>query len=1118
MSPGSPSSDATPDFSGTAEAGSTLTLYTVSCSGAAVGSPIVVPGNGNWSIANVTVPLNTTTNYHVASVDPAGNVSPCSDARPYRHDNVKPPAPAVTGVSPIGPSNDQTPDIAGTSTETPVRIRLYGNAQCTGTVLGNLNGANSPWTILGATAAANATTTFYATATDAAGNQSACSTSFASYRHDSTAPNAPTGLATDPSPWSRTDSSPRVTGSTTEPNATVNVYPSADCTGTPVTTTTDGAGAFNVANFEVGPADIQAQIGATVTDAAGNVSGCSGNLPYRFDTTPPVVGTLNAPTLGSPTTTAINLTWAAATDNFTTAPNMVYIACISELCGAADCDFANTALPRYRTIAAGTTSHPFTGLTPNTRYYFKVMALDELTNRSTTVNMAVVSIKTQGFNNAVDLFVGESNACIEPSDATGSNRPMCWGPATVPVSSVADATLYSLGVAHSCAVQRNGVARCWGNGLYGKIGDGTTTERATPVNVLTINNAVQIDVGLEHTCALLADGRVMCWGRNADFQLGTGDNADQLTPVFVKSEETGNPDLAGIVEIAVGDYHGCGRRTNGDVWCWGRSTQLGTGVDEIHQRATKSLATNASQLVAGSLHTCALGADGRVRCWGNDANNQLGNGDSLTNALSPTLVASPTNVVSLGTSRIHTCAVTAAGAVHCWGNNVSGEIGTGTAGGSVGTPTLVPSFSGVVEVGGGAEFTCARKANGETYCWGKNNQRQTGSAAASVNPVLVPTLVTNKADNSALLATSAVSYVSIDNLHGCALVADGTARCWGRNQEGQLGNGAKDVAANPLVVVPGLAFQTAIEGGGEHSCALGADGTAKCWGLNDDGQIGDNSSGTDRVNPTTVSGLVNAKQLALGEAHTCALLADGTVRCWGKNANGQIGNGIANATDLLVPTAPTGSSVVDVVQIAVGARHTCALRANGKVWCWGDNTQGQAKASGSGNQATPFEVPGIDGAKSIAAGGEHSCAIIGNGETWCWGRNNWGQLGNNNTAAQTTPQRVLINPTTPLAPAIKVVAGGLHTCAVTAVDNRVYCWGDNSAGEIGRGNTNASALAVATTGSLTTTVEGLSAGNNNSCGFNDAGNAYCWGNHTNNALGVSGTNNVSAPTIVQCLP
>jgi alpha-tubulin suppressor-like RCC1 family protein len=290
----------------------------------------------------------------------------------------------------------------------------------------------------------------------------------------------------------------------------------------------------------------------------------------------------------------------------------------------------------------------------------------------------------------------------------------------------------------------------------------------------------------------------------------------------------------------------------------------------------------------------------------------------------------------------------------------------------------------------GDEFACALLTNGTAKCWGLGESGQRGDGSFStfaLNPVNVNGL------------SGAVS-IAASYGHTCALLSNATVKCWGENREGQLGNGttANPGTAQP-VTVSGITGATAVATGAYHTCALLNTGTVRCWGRNHQGQLG-NGTATSSSTAVTVSGLSGVAKISGGGVHTCAVLTNGTMRCWGENVFGQLGNG-STATSY---TPVQVSGITNAVDVSVGWRHTCALLADGTARCWGENAFGQLGNGTLTNATTPVAVTGIAGAVGVTAGWwHHSCALLSSGTVKCWGVNQWGQFGSGNTTNARTP-------------------------------------------------------------------------------------------------------------------
>jgi len=356
--------------------------------------------------------------------------------------------------------------------------------------------------------------------------------------------------------------------------------------------------------------------------------------------------------------------------------------------------------------------------------------------------------------------------------------------------------------------------------------------------------ALSVAAGTDHTCGVTPAGRAMCWGRNSVGQLGNGASADSTTPVGVSGLESG------VVGIAVGERHSCALLASGEVMCWGLNDrgQLGvgsTGGPYGTPQLVAELPLEAVNITARYRHICAVMVDGTAMCWGGNECRELGGVASLTSSSPVQVVGLPSAVASITVGSYHTCAILEDSALWCWGCNGFGQLGRGFDGYPL--PPLQP----------------------------KN------------------------------LANDTVSVVGGDR-HTCAVSSDGAVRCWGRNEYGECGQPAGGNILEPGAPVAGLPLDVVgITAGYDFSCAWTASGRAICWGANYNGQLGDNKTAS-RHTPGFVYGLSSGVSAisAIAGRHACAIMQSGKVRCWGRNASGQIGDG-SSGDPHLIPTELT---------------------------------------------------------------------------------------------------------------------------------------------------------------------------------------------------------------------
>ncbi len=282
--------------------------------------------------------------------------------------------------------------------------------------------------------------------------------------------------------------------------------------------------------------------------------------------------------------------------------------------------------------------------------------------------------------------------------------------------------------------------------------------------------------------------------------------------------------------------------------------------------------------------------------------------------------------------------------------------------------------------------------------------------------------------------------MSLGGRHSCLLLDNGTVKCWGANDFGQLGTGDNSSSNIPRAI-PNLVSVRQIAAGEEHSCALLDNGSARCWGAQEFGRLGNGQGGPGQVlSPTPVQNLQGAAHLALGSTHSCALLDNDSVQCWGKNTAGQLGDGTDNNSS----NSPVNVQLTGTVNhLAVGSNHNCVVIA-GQVKCRGSNDNASLGNGGSADAWIPTTVLGILDATKVFAGGQHSCALRSTGTALCWGLNTSGQLGLGDNFSPVYSPSLLA-----LSGSIQAMSLGTeHSCAVRT-DNATFCWGKNTAGQLG---------------------------------------------------------------------
>jgi alpha-tubulin suppressor-like RCC1 family protein len=334
--------------------------------------------------------------------------------------------------------------------------------------------------------------------------------------------------------------------------------------------------------------------------------------------------------------------------------------------------------------------------------------------------------------------------------------------------------------------------------------------------------------------------------------------------------------------------------------------------------------------------------------------------------------------------------------------------------------------------------TCAIRETGMVYCFGNNGNGQLGRGSTSATQSVAPVAP----DGSALSIA-----VSSGNSVVCAILLNHSVKCWGAGADGRLGNGTTPGSQSTPVQVTGLTRVTSISVGLNTVCATRQDGTVWCWGTPQFDDFTGLPTGI-QDEPVKVAGVSNALSVSVGQFHACILRVDKRVVCWGKDSVGQLGDGIARGTG----AGPTGlivvPSITDAKSVVAGVDNTCAVRAAGTVYCWGDNTYGAlGNRSIATTTLTPTAVYGISGATSLAMQGYGGCAIVAKALK-CWGSDDLGRLGDEQFTTAFAPVRV----TASQGNVTQVATSYWNSCEISN-GGRIWCWGNGNYGQLGNGST-----------------------------------------------------------------
>jgi len=805
-------------------------------------------------------------------------------------------------------------------------------------------------------------------------------------------------------------------------------------------------------------------------------------------------------------------------------------------------DYGNTPLPGSTDTPGIPTSTPTPSVTP--------------TSTVTQTATAIMNPNpTEPQNGVVAIAAGRSHTCA----VTEGGAVKCWGAndhgqlgngtmvnsnVPVEVSGLAGVKAVTAGWGHTCALTVGGGVKCWGYDLNGELGNGTSVDSDVPVDVTGLSAGVAaIDAGDDHTCAVTGGGGLKCWGYNEFGQLGDGTKASRSVPVDSQGF------AGGVAGIAAGWGHTCVRTTGGGAKCWGDNEygQLGDG-ETVGGRLTPvdvtGLGYGVLKISAEGGQSCALTTGGGVSCWGINKYGQLGDGSGQQRNVPVQVIGLTSGVSDVTVGWNHACAVVSGGGLECWGWNYYGQLGDGTKI-TRSKPVKVSRLTdGIRDIAVGWAHTCVATGLGAGKCWGSNATGQLGDGTQSNSgtplavvglesvPVgtrtITPTPITPMLTNTPISITPTMALtkrisptplptgtgalaITAGLFDTCALTGNNIVMCWGENTSGQLGEGSTANTVSPGAVRGLSGHITAIATSGMHTCALTEEGTVKCWGENQRGELGDGTT-TDRTLPVDATVFIGiGRSIALGMDLTCVLTDSGGVKCWGSNRYGQLGNG--TNTDSLTPVDVIGLTS-GVTAISAGLESVCAVTDSGAVKCWGYNLDGQLGDGTTTNSDAPVSVAGLSsGVVSISVGWNHTCAMMVNGGVKCWGENQNGQLGNGTNTDSVTPVDV-IDPGTDY---LDVKAGDIVTCALTKLGG-VKCWGYSlyviQSPAIGECSPYPSCSKPVDITGLSRGASALAMGWYHVCIINGSGEVICWGNNGVGQLGDGTREDRPAPGVL----
>ncbi|MCX5977325.1 MAG: fibronectin type III domain-containing protein [Coprothermobacterota bacterium] len=836
------------------------------------------------------------------------------------------------------------------------------------------------------------------------------------------------------------------------------------------------------------------------------------------------------------------------------------------------------------------------------------LGLGDTADRSSPVQVLALG------NNVKALTTGEYHSLAQKEDST----VWAWGKndhgqlglgdtisrlTPVQVTSLgSNVAAMAAGGMHTLSLKDDGTVWAWGWNNNGQLGLGDTTDRLSPVQVTALgSNEVAVAVGWMHTITLKDDGTVWAWGYNGNGQLGLGDNTNRSSPVQVLA--LGN----NVTSLTTGEYHSLASKDDGTVWAWGMNNHGQLGLADTTDRLSPvQVPTWQSPLNPPSGLTATAVSSGQINLfWMDNSGNEesfnlerkTGSGGSWSQIATVGVNVtsySDTGLASNTPYYYRVCAFRAAGnsvysneAFATTSNNTqyNQTLFSGWNMVTVGLQTpLAPaqlfgsSFQAIYrwEPIGGTYFTPQALEPGLGY-WVKmaaattitvqgtplvsrtlplsTGWNQVGSPFGSITPWSTVKVAKEGTEYSIMEAKLAgwiipayswngTSYDVIDyessamgvgqgfwikantagmsflfgNLipskasiaagafHTLALKGDGTVWAWGSNSDGQLGLGDGATRYYPVQITSLADNVSSLAAGGYHTVALMKDTTVWAWGSNFSGQlgVGDSTSSNSPVQVTSLGS--NVVALVAGWGYTLALKSDGTVWAWGENSNGQLGLGDTTHRSIPVQVTSLGSNVT---ALTAGGWHTLVMKEDGTVWAWGNNGSGQLGLGDTTDRLSPVQVTALgSNVTALAAGGDHTLALKSDGTVWAWGWNSNGQLGLGDKTNRSIPVQV----TSLGSNVTALTAGGWHTLAMKE-DGTVWTWGWNNLGQLGLGDTTDRSTPTKIT-SLNGNMTGLTAGGWQTFSVKGDGTVWAWGCNGNGRLGLGDTTNRISPVQV----
>ena len=648
----------------------------------------------------------------------------------------------------------------------------------------------------------------------------------------------------------------------------------------------------------------------------------------------------------------------------------------------------------------------------------------------------------------------------------------------------------------------------WGNNSHGQLGDGTTINRYNFQAIGGKQNLLHVSTGESHTVAIDSYGDLYSWGNNEHGQLGDGTNLDKYTPVKMQP-------MTDWDSTSAGANHTIAINSDKELYAWGNNAdgQLGDGATTSRSTPARiGTANNWAKISAGSNHTVAINSDGELYAWGDNADSQLGDGTTV-NSNTPTRIGTANNWLFIGAGFNHTVAINSDGELYAWGNNSYGQLGDGTTT-NKSIPTRIGNETNWSVVSSRYSHTVAINSDGELYVWGDNSEGQLGDGTYDNknNPILI-----SIQDIKWSSAYSGAHYT-------IAVTSEGYLYSWGKNSEGQLGNGT-NVSTNFPALISGIEANNLFDiSAGIYGhivflpCGFSPPydpdtyGCARLyvWGRNVFGQLGEDATDTGEIPPTPLGDNPYWTNIAVGSYHTLGTDLLGRLYSWGNNSDGQLGDG--TTTSRSTPTRIGNKTAWSNVK--VGLIHTIGMiiirtpfNIYTYLYTWGNNDYGQLGDATNTGSPVPVMIKdpkfwSTSSNDTFSAGLLHSAAISRSGDLYTWGYNGFGQLGDGTNTNRNAPTKIITT-----GRWSSVYAGSNHTVGIKS--GSLYAWGRNNFGQLGDGtNTNRSTIVRIGNDNNWKTA---SSGQMFTLAINLNGELYAWGLNHVGQLGDGTNENKNTP-------